>query len=107
MWLVPFAPSLSACYRFEMSKKKLNTLTFDSIKEVCLVLMENWLDTLDESEPSLDKDFLASLKELKTLVDREKEHRNIVCSRLQAAHDIVSPKACAEIENNFKVMGTV
>ena len=90
-------------FRFEMSKKKLASLSFESIKSVSLVLMENWLDTLEDNEPSLDKDFLSSLKELKTLVDREKEHRNIVCSRLQNAPDLVSPKACSEVENNFKV----
>ena len=87
-----------------MSKKKLTSLSFDSIKTVCLVLMDNWLDTLDDNnEPSLDKDFLSSLKDLRTLVDREKEHRNIVCSRLQNSPDCISTKACSEIENNFKV----
>merc|ERR1719273_1613498 len=33
--------------------------------------------------PNLDKDFLTSLRDLKALQDRDKEHRNVVCSRLQ------------------------
>lgn len=84
-----------------MSKKKLTSLSFESIMKVSLVLMDNWLDTLDDKdEPSLDREFLSTLKDLKFLNEREKEHRGVVCSRLRGE---IAPKAAADIENNFKV----
>ncbi len=43
--------------------------------------MEDWVDYDEETEPTLDKEFLVSLKEIKVLMDRDKEHRNIVCSK--------------------------
>merc|ERR1711902_236156 len=71
------------------------------IRRICFILIDDWMETGgggslaapgggpqdgdDESisEPSLDKDFLTSLRDLKALQERDKEHRNVVCSRLQ------------------------
>ena len=64
-----------AAFRLELSKKKLSFLTFDQVKSVSLMMVNDWGDK-DDNEPTLDKDFLASLRELKILLDREKEHRN-------------------------------
>ncbi len=75
-----------------------------SFRSVCLILMDAWLEYDDENEPSLDKDFLSSLKELKVLLDRDKEHRNVVCSRLQASENPMSPKSYSEVESNFKML---
>jgi len=124
----------AASFKFEFSKKRLNFLSFDMIRRICLILIDDWVETGggggssgggggtigatdpdDDSicEPSLDKDFLTSLRELKTLQDRDKEHRNVVCSRLQMVHtttgggggsgrQLSGSKACQEFENCFK-----
>jgi len=95
----------AASFRFEMSKRKLNYLNFDDvIVPISLVLIESWIDCGSNTEtmstaasvfgegmetdkmnepPTLDKDFLTSLRDLKALQERDKEHRNVVCSRLQ------------------------
>ena len=89
-----------AAFRLELSKKKLAFLTFDTVKNVCLILVNDWGDKDEVSEPTLDKEFLASLRDLKILLDREKEHRNAVVNRLkkeEVAHNIVS-----DLESNFK-----
>ena len=88
-----------------MNKKKLNSLTFESIKSVCLRILEDWIEYDNDSEPSLDKEFLLSLKELRVLIDRvDKEHRNIALSRLQSLSDKLSPRSYSEIESNFKAL---
>ena len=75
----------AASFKFEFSKKRLNWLTFDMIRRICLILIDDWVETsgtggggvevnvgtadADEGslscEPSLDKDYLTSLRELK------------------------------------------
>jgi len=119
----------AASFKFEFSKKRLNWLTFDMIRRICLILIDDWVETsgtggvevnvgtadADEGslscEPSLDKDYLTSLRELKALQERDKEHRNVVCSRLQMSLSLStdeegvclsSTKACAEFGSAFK-----
>ena len=73
----------AASFKFEFSKKRLNYLNFEMIRRICLILIDDWMETGggslaapgpqdadDESisEPSLDKDFLTSLRELKVLI---------------------------------------
>ena len=77
----------AASFRFEMSKRKLNYLNFDDvIVPISLVLIESWIDCGSNTEtmstaasvfgegmetdkmnepPTLDKDFLTSLRDLK------------------------------------------
>ena len=79
----------AASFRFEMSKRRLNYLSFDDvIVPISLVLIENWMDCGPASDatsnftnstvlgdgqdqdkvtepPNLDKDFLTSLRDLK------------------------------------------
>jgi hypothetical protein len=50
---------------------------------VALLVADGWTVQESDSEPCLNKEFLSSLKALKVLLEREKEHRNIVCSRLK------------------------
>lgn len=38
------------------------------------------------------------------MLDRDKEHRNIVCSRLKEIPELVSPRNLSEIEPGFKVL---
>ena len=79
----------AASFRFEMSKRRLNYLSFDDvIVPISLVLIDNWMDcgpsydvtsnftnltVLGDGQdqdkvtepPNLDKDFLTSLRDLK------------------------------------------
>lgn len=70
-------------FRFEIAKRKLNHYSFDAFKNVSLILIDQWIDIEDNYEPTLDRDFLSSLRDLRSIVERDKEHRNIVCSRMQ------------------------
>ena len=51
--------------RLELSKKKLAFLTFDQIKIVSLMLINDWGDMSEAQEPTLDREFLSSLKDIK------------------------------------------
>ena len=42
----------------------------------------NEVDVDDNGDPSLDRDFFYSLRDLKSLLDKEKEHRYTVCQTL-------------------------
>ena len=55
----------AASFRLELSKKKLAFLTFDQVKQVSLMLVNDWGDKDDAQEPTLDREFLASLKDMK------------------------------------------
>ena len=72
----------AASFKFEVSKKRLNYLTFENIMSISLVLIDDWIDyggggggknpvpvgaddADDVYEPTLDKDFLTSLRDLK------------------------------------------
>ena len=92
-----------AAFRLELSKKKLAFLTFDQVKSVSLMMVNDWGDKDEAQEPTLDKDFLASLRELKILLDREKEHRNAVVNRLKK-EEAVPPMIISELEGNFKAL---
>lgn len=94
-------------FRFELNKKKLNSLSFDSIKNVSLIIMDNWLDCDDENEPNLDKDLVASLKEFKSTLEKDKDFKSLKSSvggKLQKQTELISPRSCKEIEANFKTM---
>ena len=75
-----------ASHRFEVAKKKLNYLTFDDFSVVCKVIMKNWtyneVDVDENGDPSLDRDFFYNLRDLKSLLEKEKDHRYSVCQLL-------------------------
>lgn len=67
-----------ACLRFETSKKKLQYLDFSDFYECSLVIMSLWTYTYQHSGPEyydteMDKEFLLDLRELRSLLDKEKE----------------------------------
>ena len=80
-----------------MNKKRLNFLSFPVVKAVCLLLMDGWMEDNVEDEPAVDRDFLVALRDLRALADRDKEHRNVVCSRLQVRCPKVSGDVAATI----------
>ena len=81
-----FTNLFAASFRLELTKKKLAYLTFDQVKQVILMLVNEWGDKDEAQEPTLDKEFLASLKDIKVLLDREKEHKNAVISALKTRY---------------------
>lgn len=106
-------------FRFEIAKRKLLVYPFEVLKQVSLNLMQFWLEPDDPNcssyEPSFDREFLSSLRDLKALSERDKEHRNVVLAHLQkhVQHQNpesqtsnkdreMSPKTYSEIEHNFK-----
>ena len=48
-----------------------------------LMLINDWGDMSEAQEPTLDREFLSSLKDLKILLDKEKEHQNAVLTKLK------------------------
>jgi len=94
------------CHRLETAKKKLAFLSFDDFSVVCKEMMDRWTPEgqhVDETgEPVLDKDFFYSLRDLKVLGEKEKEHRYAVCQRLGKVN--LGPRPMSEIEANFKTL---
>jgi len=95
-----------ACHRFETSKKKLAFLSFSDFSIVCKEVMLHWSpegqQVDDSGEPLLDKDFFYTLRELKSLGEKEKEHRYAVCQNLGRQN--LEKRAMSEIEANFKTL---
>ncbi|XP_040569845.1 acidic fibroblast growth factor intracellular-binding protein B [Lepeophtheirus salmonis] len=87
-------------FKFEVNKKRLNYLSFEAISVSSLVLIDKWMDGDDANDQCLDRDFLSSLRELRPILDRDKEHRNYVCQGLSS----LSPEAYGEVESNFKLL---
>ena len=68
--------------RFETSKRRLNYLTFDDFSKSASAMMTYWTSTSSGSRQSeslddcdLERDFLVQLRDLKILIDKEKDHR--------------------------------
>lgn len=93
-----------ACHRFEINKKKLNYLSFEDFSIVCKTIMNDWtcsgVDVDENGDPSLDRDFFYSLRDLKCLLEKEKEHRYGVCQML--AKTSMKQRSLSEVEANFK-----
>lgn len=91
-----------ACMRFETSKRKLQHLTFSDFYHCALEIMAHW--TYAEGNPDfddtdLDREFLLDLRELRLLLDKEKEHKHLVCIRLKPA---LLERSYQELEINFR-----
>ncbi|KAK4878573.1 hypothetical protein RN001_011079 [Aquatica leii] len=92
-----------ACLRFETSKRKLQYLSFPTLKQCSECVMNFWTYTstpgIDYFDTEMDKEFLLDLRDLKVVADKEKEHKNLVCSQIKT---VISPKAYTELESNFR-----
>jgi len=121
----------ASSFRFEVSKKRLNYLTFENIMNISLILIGDWIDygggggggatgsgknappvtAADDGEdlfePTLDKDFLTSLRDLKTLQDRDKEHRNVVCCRLRSSGNSLATPAGPKRDSSSSTLGSI
>lgn len=64
--------------RFETCKRKLQYLTFPDFYYCSLAIMTHWTYPASSSEyddTDLDREFLLDLRELRLLLDKEKEHK--------------------------------
>lgn len=67
-----------ASIRFEVAKRRLQHLTFPLLKKCTESIMDLWTYKITGPEyydTEMDKEFLLELRELKVLMDREKEHK--------------------------------
>ena len=84
-----------ACNRFETNKRKLQYLTFSDFYHCAHSMMELWstishphghpqLEDMEiETDLDVDRGFLADLRDVRILLDKEKEHKHLVCSQLK------------------------
>lgn len=70
-----------ACMRFETSKRKLQTLSFLDFYEPTLCIMNKWTypkNSPEFGDTDLDREFLLDLREIRILLDKEKDHRQYI-----------------------------
>ncbi|XP_055716638.1 acidic fibroblast growth factor intracellular-binding protein [Phlebotomus papatasi] len=93
-----------ACLRFETSKRRLQYLDFLDFFECSQAVMTFWTYTYQHSGPEyydteMDKEFLLDLRELRCLVDKEKEIKHLVCIRLKPT---LLERNYQELDINFR-----
>lgn len=64
-----------ACVRFETSKRKLQYLTFSDFNFCATQIMNTWTYRDATPEFDLDREFLLDLREVRILLDKEREHK--------------------------------
>lgn len=72
-----------ACLRFETAKRRLQYLDFSDFYECALAIMSYWTYTYQHSGPEyydteMDREFLLDLREIRGLLDKEKEIKQFV-----------------------------
>lgn len=72
-----------ACLRFETSKRRLQYLDFSDFFECAQQIMTYWTYTYQHSGPEyydteMDREFLLDLREVRSLLDKEKEIKQLV-----------------------------
>uniref|UniRef100_A0A0K8TJS3 Acidic fibroblast growth factor intracellular-binding protein n=1 Tax=Lygus hesperus TaxID=30085 RepID=A0A0K8TJS3_LYGHE len=91
-----------ACLRFETNKRKLLYLTFNDFYECASSIMHHWTypsGTWDHDDIDLDREFLLELREIRSIMDKEKELKHLVCSKIRSQ---MLDKAFHELEFNFR-----
>ena len=76
-----------ACLRFETAKRRLQYLDFSDFFECAQAIMTYWTYTYQHSGPEyydteMDREFLLDLREVRSLLDKEKEIKQLVCFTL-------------------------
>jgi len=87
--------------RFETNKRKLQYLTFTDFYNCAHSMMTHWASPIldEENTPDMEREFLMDLRDLRALLDKEKDHKILVCKGLKGK---VSDKIYNEVEHNFK-----
>ncbi|XP_050558201.1 acidic fibroblast growth factor intracellular-binding protein [Spodoptera frugiperda] len=92
-----------ACMRFETAKRKLTYLTFNDFYHCAQAIMSSWTYSCTGPEyydTEMDREFLLELRELRILLDKEKEHKHLICMRLRPK---LLEKSYQELELNFRL----
>ncbi|XP_077302979.1 acidic fibroblast growth factor intracellular-binding protein [Arctopsyche grandis] len=90
------------CMRFETSKKKLQYLSFSDFYHCALAIMSGWTYCYtgqDFYDTEMDREFLLDLREFRILLEKEKEHKHLVCMKLRPK---LLEKSYQELELNFR-----
>lgn len=90
------------CIRFETSKRRLQFMTFDHLKQCTESILNHWTynsSTADYYDTEMDKEFLLDLRELRVLMEREKEHKHLVCVQLKPT---LLQRSFTELDGNFR-----
>lgn len=64
--------------KFETSKRKLQYLTFSDFYHCATVIMNKWMYRDSSLEFDLDREFLLDLRDVRVLLDKEREHKQWV-----------------------------
>ncbi|GBP20225.1 Acidic fibroblast growth factor intracellular-binding protein [Eumeta japonica] len=92
-----------ACMRFETTKRKLQYLSFNDFYHCARVIMASWTYCCTGPEyydTEMDREFLLELRELRILLEKEKEHKHLICMRLKPK---LLEKSYQELELNFRL----
>ncbi|KAH0816779.1 hypothetical protein GEV33_006011 [Tenebrio molitor] len=90
-----------ACIRFE-TKRKLNHITFNCWKRCTEAIMDHWTNKgagVDNFDTEHDKDFFTELKDIKIVLEKEREHKHLVCLSVKAT---LLQKCYLDLDANFK-----
>uniref|UniRef100_A0A8D8KW31 Acidic fibroblast growth factor intracellular-binding protein n=1 Tax=Culex pipiens TaxID=7175 RepID=A0A8D8KW31_CULPI len=93
-----------ACLRFETTKRKLQYLNFRDFFECAQAIMTSWTYTYQHAGPDyydteMDKEFLLDLREIRYLLEKEKEIKCLVTMRLKPT---MLDRVFQEIDSNFR-----
>ncbi|XP_045508615.1 acidic fibroblast growth factor intracellular-binding protein [Colias croceus] len=92
-----------ACMRFETTKRKLQYLSFNDFFHCAQAIMGSWTYSCTGPEyydTEMDREFLLELRDLRILLDKEKEHKHLICMRLKPK---LLEKSYQELELNFRL----
>lgn len=90
-----------ASVRFETSKKKLAYLEFSDLFQCAMMMMGSWTSVeTDQDDTDIDREFLLELRDLRVLLDKEKEHRHLVCTQVKSK---LLDRSYAELEVHFRL----
>ncbi|XP_071441151.1 acidic fibroblast growth factor intracellular-binding protein [Hetaerina americana] len=94
------------CMRFETGKRKLQYLTFSDFLHCARVLMDKWTyrcnrdpDGAAIDDTDLDREFLLDMRDLRILLEKDKEHKHLVCQKLKPK---LLERSYNELEVNFR-----
>ncbi|XP_058823580.1 acidic fibroblast growth factor intracellular-binding protein [Topomyia yanbarensis] len=93
-----------ACLRFETTKRKLQYLNFSDFFNCAQAIRSNWTYKYQHAGPEyydteMDKEFLLDLREIRYLLDKEKEIKCLVTMRLKST---ILERIYQEIDSNFR-----
>lgn len=96
-----------SCLGFDLSKEKLEHLTFEDFYHCGRAMMVRWTYTCTGPEyydTEIDREFMMDLRECRVLIDNEEEHKKRCCTLLS---EMMTPAGFEELELNFRTYSRV